>query len=160
MASADRIAGHHCHHGLREAADLDVQVADVQATDAMLGDLVVADVAVVAADALVATGAERFCPRPGEDDRPDVEVVPRSIDGDLGDSIALLVENVLKLPGASPLDGRVELLLGRGLLVADRHVRNYPGRWPTGTPRHEPRQLAGAAGGDLPGPRRGHSGRR
>jgi len=35
-----------------------VQVADVEAADPLLGDLVVADVAVVAADSLVAAGAE------------------------------------------------------------------------------------------------------
>ena len=58
VAAADGVAGDHRHHGLRRAADLDVQVADVEAADALLGDLVVADVAVVAANPLVAAGAE------------------------------------------------------------------------------------------------------
>jgi len=43
--------------GLREAADLDLQVEDVEAADAAAGDLVVAEVAVVATDALIANRA-------------------------------------------------------------------------------------------------------
>ena len=60
VAAADGVAGHHRNHGLRQAPDLDLQVADVEAADPLLGDLVVADVAVVAADPLVAAGAERL----------------------------------------------------------------------------------------------------
>ena len=60
VAAADRVAGDHRDHRLRQAADLHVQVADVEPADALLGDLVVADVAVVAADPLVAAGAERL----------------------------------------------------------------------------------------------------
>ncbi len=41
-----------------------MQVAHVEAADALLGDLVVADVAVVAADPLVAAGAEGLVPAP------------------------------------------------------------------------------------------------
>ena len=76
MPAADRVAGDHRDHRLGQAADLDVEVADVQATDALLGDFVVADVAVVAADPLVASGAEGLVARPGEDDRRDLDVVP------------------------------------------------------------------------------------
>ena len=60
VPAADRVAGNRGDHRLGQAADLDVQVADVEAADALLGDLVVADVAVVAADPLVAAGAERL----------------------------------------------------------------------------------------------------
>ena len=58
VPAADRVAGDHRDHRLRQAPDLHVEVADVEAADALLGDLVVADVAVVAADPLVAAGAE------------------------------------------------------------------------------------------------------
>ena len=75
LAAADRVAGHGGEHRLRQAADLHVQVADVEAADALLGDLVVADVAVVAADPLVAAGAEGLVAGAGEDDRADVGVV-------------------------------------------------------------------------------------
>ena len=34
VAAADRVAGHHGHHGLRQAADLHVQVGHVEAADA------------------------------------------------------------------------------------------------------------------------------
>ena len=58
VPAADRVAGHHRDDRLGQAADLDLQVEHVQAPDAAPRDLVVADVAVVAADALVAAGAE------------------------------------------------------------------------------------------------------
>ncbi len=71
MPAADRVAGDRSEHGLRQAADLHMQVADVEAADALLGDLVVAHVAVVAADPLVAAGAEGVVAGAGEDDRAD-----------------------------------------------------------------------------------------
>ena len=43
------------------------------------------------------------------------------VDRDLGDPVGLLVADVVVLAGAAPLDRRVELLLGRGVLVAFRH---------------------------------------
>ena len=43
------------------------------------------------------------------------------VDRDLGDPVGLLVADVLVLAGALPLDRRVELLLGRGVLVAFGH---------------------------------------
>ena len=52
-----------------------MEVADVEPADALLGDLVVADVAVVAADPLIAAGAEGLVARAGEDDRRDLGVV-------------------------------------------------------------------------------------
>ena len=64
VAAADRVARDHRDDRLRAAADLDLQVEHVEPADALLGDLVVADVAVVAADALVAAGAERLSPSP------------------------------------------------------------------------------------------------
>ena len=75
LPAADRVAGDRREHRLRQPADLHVQVADVEAPDALLGDLVVADVAVVAADPLVAAGAERLVAGAGEDDRADLDVV-------------------------------------------------------------------------------------
>ncbi len=81
VPAADRVARDHRDDGLRQAPDLDVEVADVQAPDALLRDLVVADVAVVAADALVAARAERVVAGAGEDDRADLGVVPRAVEG-------------------------------------------------------------------------------
>jgi hypothetical protein len=119
-----------------------VQVADVEPADALLGDLIVADVAVVAADPLVAAGAEGLGARPREDDRRDPGVVAspgervpelrerrrpkrvadlRPVDRDLRDRVAALVEDVLVLALGAPLDRRVELLLGGRVLVSSRH---------------------------------------
>ena len=55
--------------------------ADVEPADALLGDLVVADVAVVAADPLVAAGAEGLVPGAGEDDRRDLGVIASAREG-------------------------------------------------------------------------------
>ena len=143
VPAADGIARDHRDHGLREAADLHVQVSHVQAPDALLGDLVVADVAVVAADALVAARAERLIAGPGEDDRRDLDVVASAaervaelaqgrraegvahlgaVDRDLRDALGALVEHVLVVAAVvAPLDRAVEGLLGRGVLVSDRH---------------------------------------
>ena len=90
VAAADCVAGDHRDDRLREAADLDVQLADVEAADALLGDLVVADVAVVAADPLVAARAERLVAGAGEDDRADAGVVAGAAEGvaHLGDASA------------------------------------------------------------------------
>src|SRR5436190_13276747 len=60
VSAADGVPRDHRDHGLRQAADLDVEVAHVEPADTMLRDLVVTDVAVVAPDALVAAGAERL----------------------------------------------------------------------------------------------------
>ena len=71
MTAADGEAGHHGHDRLGQAADLHLEVEHVEPADAGGGHLVVAHVAVVAADALVAAGAERQRPLPGEDDHAD-----------------------------------------------------------------------------------------
>src|SRR4051794_31672085 len=143
VAAADRVAGDHRDHRLRQPADLHVQFADVEPADALLGYLVVADVAVVAADPLVAARAEGIPAGAREDDRADLEVVAGAseglaqlgqglwaegvadlgpVDRDLRDPAALLVEDVAELAGAAPLDRRVEVLFGRGFLVAQRQV--------------------------------------
>ena len=71
VPAADGVARHHGDHRLGRAPDLDLQVEDVQAADALLRDLVVADVAVVAADDLVAAGAEGEIALAGQDDHAD-----------------------------------------------------------------------------------------
>ena len=134
-----------------------MQVADVEAADALLGDLVVADVAVVAADPLVAAGAERFVAGPGEDDRRDLDVVACArervaklgqrlraervvdlgpVDRDPGDRLGALVEDVLVLGGLAPLDRRVELVAGGCVLVRGRHgpQQCHTCIWTTGSP--------------------------
>ena len=75
VAAADRVPRHHGDDGLREPADLYLQVEDVEPADA----LVVA-VAVVAAHALVATRAERLRTFTGEDDDADVRIVARDLE--------------------------------------------------------------------------------
>jgi hypothetical protein len=81
VAAADRVAGHHRHDRLRQAPDLDVEVADVEPADPLLGYLVVTDVAVVAADLLVAPRAESLVSGAGEDDRRDLDVVAGAGEG-------------------------------------------------------------------------------
>jgi len=124
-----------------------VQVADVEAADPLLRDLVVADVTVVAADLLIAAGAESVLAGPGEDDCSDFEVVAgasecvaqlgqrlgpkgvsalRPVDRDLGQAVALLVEDVAVLAGALPVDRCVQLLLRWGVLVALWHAASLP----------------------------------
>ena len=143
MAAAHGVSGHHRHHRLRQPPDLHVEVADVEAPHALLSHLVVADVAVVAADRLVAAGAERLGSGSREDDRRDLEVVTRpaervaqlgqglgakrvpdlgAVDGDLRDPLRLLVEDVAEVASGAPLDRRVELILGGCVLVSTRHA--------------------------------------
>ena len=65
VAAADRVAGDHRHHRLRQPPHLHLQVGDVEAAErGALGD-----VAGVAADRLVAARAERLLALAGEDDR-------------------------------------------------------------------------------------------
>ena len=78
VAAADRVPGDHRHHGLGQAADLDVQVGDVKAPRAggvRITGGVLGEVAGVPAHALVAAGAERLRPLAGEHDHPDLEVL-------------------------------------------------------------------------------------
>ena len=121
VAAADRVAGDHRDHRLRQAADLDLQVADVEAADALLGDLVVADVAVVAADPLVAAGAEGLVARAGEDDRADLGVVAG------------------RLEGVAELDQRLRPEGVADLGPVDRDLRDPVGRARRGCPRSRPR---------------------
>src|SRR5205807_6320572 len=76
VPAADRVPGDHRHHRLRQPADLDLEVEDVETADA-----VVADVAVVAADALVAAGAERLRTFAREHDHADGGVAPGPLEG-------------------------------------------------------------------------------
>src|SRR4029450_8384889 len=110
VPAADGVAGHHGDHRLGQPPDLDLKVEHVEAADAVL-----VDVAVVAADALVAAGAEGVGALPGEHDHPDgrvsagelegvLELVEgpgpegvadlRPADGDLGDPLRGLVPDV------------------------------------------------------------------
>ena len=160
MPAADRVAGDRGDHRLRRAADLDVEVADVEAADALAGDLVGADVAVVAADRLIAAGAEGLIAGAGEDDRADVEVVAGlrervaelgqgrrpegvatlgAVDRDPRDPVADVVEDVLVVAGALPLDRGVEVGFGRGVLVAFGHRLAVSGRG-SGAPAQQCRQ--------------------
>src|SRR3984885_719402 len=138
VTAADRVTGDHRHHGLRQPPHLHLQVGDVEAAErGALGD-----VAAVAPDRLVAAGAERLRALAGEDDRADLGVLACQlqrgrdldqrlraegvqhlwpVDRDLGDPVGLLVADVAVLGGAPPLDRRVEILLGWGVLVAVGH---------------------------------------
>src|SRR5262249_56971796 len=66
VPAADRVSGHHRDDGFRQPPDLDLEIQDVEATDTL-----VVDVAVVAPDALVATGAEGLRALPRENDHAD-----------------------------------------------------------------------------------------
>jgi hypothetical protein len=118
VTATNGVAGDHRNHGLRQAPDLDLEVEHVQAARALR-----IDVAVLASDPLVAARAERLGPGSGEDDDPDPGIVPRDlegsrhledsgwpervsdlgpVDGDLGDAVPRLVDDVFVPPGASP----------------------------------------------------------
>src|SRR5690606_38334760 len=120
------------------------QVQHVQAADAV--GLVV-DVPVVAADLLVAAGAEGLVPRPGEDDHTDrgvllgdpeglAELEERrgaerimplgAVDRDLRDALGGLVDDVLVLTRPLPVD-------------RTRHTRSFSTHSPTGHRRHHTR---------------------
>src|SRR5439155_21256330 len=121
MATADRIAGDHCHYRLRQAADLDLEVEHVEAACACR-----VDVTVVPAHALVSARAESFGACAGEDDDAYLRIVARDLEGpghlgdrcgakgvadlgpvdrDLGDAVGGLVEDVLVFAG--PVPGRL-----------------------------------------------------
>jgi hypothetical protein len=123
-----------------------VQVGDVEPADRVLVGLVAA----VAADPLVAAGAERLVALPGEDDDADRGVFPghgeglgdlddglraegvmhlRPADGDLRDAVvAGLVPDVGVFAGFLPGDPRAVSLraVSHGLHSADRH-RKFSG---------------------------------
>ena len=118
VAAADRVAGDHRDDRLGQAADLDLQVEHVEAADAALGDRVVADVAVVAADALVAAGAERLRSLAGQDDDADLGVVARLLEG------VRQLEQRLRPEGVAHL-GPVDRDLGDALGVAGSGLVPY-----------------------------------
>jgi naphthoate synthase len=70
VAAADGVARHHRDHGLREGADLALEIEDVQARDA-----VVADVAALASNALIAARAKGVRALARQDDNADLGVV-------------------------------------------------------------------------------------
>ena len=119
VPAPDRVAGDHRDDRLGQTPDLDLQVQHVQPPDALGRYLIVADVAVVAADLLVTSGAERPVPGAGQDDHTDGVVVAGqregalefeqglraerialvgTVDGDLRDSVGGLVTDVAEVP--------------------------------------------------------------
>ena len=127
VAAPDCIPGHHGDHGFRAGADVALEVEHVEVVSA----LVVAVSTVVAADLLVATGAEGLLAKTGEDDGADMIVITGigqglqhlfhgagaegvahlgAVDGDLGNAIlGLVIEDVLVTGGAIlPLNGSVQ----------------------------------------------------
>ena len=109
VPATDRVARDHRDHRLGHPADQDLEVEHVEPPDA-----VVADVAVVAADALVTTGAERVGTLAGEHDHADVAVVAGPLEGVLELEEGLGPEGVAHL---GPADGDLGDAVGR--LVAD-----------------------------------------
>ena len=81
MAAADCEACDHRDNWLRAAPHLNLQVEHVEAPDSLLRHLVVADVSVIAADSLIAAGAESQIALAGEDDHTHVGVVLSPIKG-------------------------------------------------------------------------------
>ena len=71
VAAADRVAGYHRHHRFRAGADLALEVEHVKVVNA--GVVLIA--AVVAANFLVAAGAEGFLTFTGQDNHPDIVVI-------------------------------------------------------------------------------------
>ena len=121
MAPADGEAGDHRHDGLRQAADLDLQVEDVQPADAARRDRVVAEVPVVTADLLVPAGAERLGTLPRQDDDADVGIVAdgRQGPGELDDRLG--AEGVAHLgPADRQLGDPLGRLVGDVLVVTAR----------------------------------------
>ena len=110
VPTADRVAGDHRDHRLREPPDLELEIEDVQATDPLL-----VHVAVVTTNALVPTGGEGERALAREQDDADLRIVAggvergdqlagrerservpylRSRDGDLRDALGCLVADV------------------------------------------------------------------
>src|SRR5262249_27577393 len=104
---------------LGQRANLLLEIEDVET-----GDAIASDVPLAAADTLVTTRAERLIARTGEDDHPDLGILPgvverraqleqclgpergpalRAVDGDLRDAVPLFVDDVLVVPDLLPL---------------------------------------------------------
>src|SRR5690242_18296426 len=120
VPAADRVPGHHRHHRLRQPADLDLEVEDVEPADAF-----VAHVAVAAANALVAAGAEGLRTLAGEHDHTDGGIAAGPLEG-----ILQLEEGAG--PEGVPYLGATDRELGDALrdLVADVAVFGVGGRLP------------------------------
>ena len=151
---ADRVTRDHGDDRLGEPADLDLEVEDVQPADAALGHLVVAEVAVVAADPLVAPGAEGVRALAGQDDDADLRVVAADVegarqleerlgtegvahlgpaDGELRDPLCGLVADVLELAMSRPFGGGhgCTLIRARGdPRTLGRCAASWPSRCP------------------------------
>ena len=80
MAAANGVAGDHGDHRLRRPADLHLEIEHIETSDALVRDVIVTDVAVVAADALVAAGAEGLVSLAREDDDADLVVVTSPVE--------------------------------------------------------------------------------
>src|SRR5262249_22139365 len=76
MPAADRVSGDHGHDRFRQAANLLLHVEDVQP-----GHGFRVNIARLAANALVAAGAERLFALAGEDDDADVGIIPGHVEG-------------------------------------------------------------------------------
>ena len=146
VAAADRVAGDHRDHRLRQPPDLDVQVGDVEAPDGCLGARL-GHVARVAAHALVAAGAEGQRTLAGQHDHADRGVLARplervgdldqrlrpervahlgAVDRDLRDPVRRLVADVLVVARRLPLGAgrdRALRLLGRPVAARPGLVR-------------------------------------
>jgi hypothetical protein len=159
MPTTDRVAGHHRDHRLRSSADLHLQVEHVEPADALTGHRVVAEVAVVAADALVATGTEREVALPGQDDDADRVVVAgqvervlqleqglraervahlRPVYRDLGDPLGHLVPDVPVVTGRRPIRAWLDRAGRRIDRPAPVGTRTAAHRSPPAGPRPHP----------------------
>ncbi len=127
VTAADRVAGHHRDHRFWTGADLTLEVEHVK----MMNAGVVLIAAVVAADFLVAAGAEGFLTFTGQHDDADIVVIPgirqrldhlfdgqraegvahlRTINGDFGNPVSrFVIANIGIAFGAIvPFNGGVE----------------------------------------------------
>ena len=77
MSAADGASGDHCHHRLRTAANLHLQVEHVELRHARC----IVTAAIVATHGRVAARAESFLPGAVADDHPDVGVELRRAGG-------------------------------------------------------------------------------
>ena len=120
VSATYRVPGDHRDHGLRSAANLDLQIEDIQASDALVRNFVIADVAIVAADHLIAAGAEGEVALTGQDDDAHRVIVTRLVHG------ILQLEESLRTEGIALL-GTADGDLGDALRLAGRHlVANIP----------------------------------
>ena len=120
---ANGVAGNAGHDGLGQAANLNLEVQNIEASNTVAGHLVITDVPIVAANLLVAPGAEGVRARASQDDctyrdvitgpfecigqlkkrlRPKGVASLGAIDRYLRDAFSDIVEDVLVLPNAVP----------------------------------------------------------